>query len=80
MLTRTVAALSVAVALAFSGSAAHAGFVRNVGRLAIVNAKLDALLLKRGVEGARNLGKDALAKDAALAHCLKRAASAKPCI
>ena len=80
MLTRTLAALSIGVALAFSGSAAHAGFVRNVVRLAAANAHADALFLKQGAKGAVNLGKNVLVKDATVARCLKRAASANPCL
>jgi hypothetical protein len=80
MLTRTVAALSVAVAVALSGSAAHAGFVKNVAKLAIVNAKVDAFVLKKGVKGAATLGKLELHKDAVVAKCVVKAAGANPCI
>jgi hypothetical protein len=80
MLTRTVAALSLVVALTFSGSAAHAGFVRNLGRLAIANAQVDAFVLKQGVKGAARLGKLELQKDVAVAKCVVKAAGAQPCI
>jgi hypothetical protein len=80
MLTRTFAVLSVGVALTLSGSAAHAGFVRNVGRLAVANAKFDAAVLKQGVTGAARLGKLELQKDRIVARCALRAAGAQPCI
>jgi hypothetical protein len=80
MFARTLAALSVAVALTFSGSAAHAGFVKNVAKLAIVNAKADAFILKQGVKGAGKLAKIGIKKDVIVAKCLFKAAGPQPCI
>ncbi len=80
MLFRTLSALSVVVALTVSGSAAHAGFVRNVAKLGVANAKVDVDILKAGAKGAAKLAKFGVQKDVIVAKCLVKAASATPCI
>ena len=73
MLTRILTAIGVSAALIIPINAANAGFVKNVAKIGVADAKLQKFFLKKdGLSG--KFVKDSLKVDALVAKALFKAA------
>jgi hypothetical protein len=78
MSTRTLTAICLSVAFVASVNAAHAGFVKNVAKVAKVNLEAQKLILDTPLSAKKRLALEGkLAK--VTAKCLVKAATEDPC-